>query len=82
MSLSKRRADLAKLRGEKPACSACKATLHRTPKILRFVACAWLVLMALTGRIHAYTFLTPIMVWPDGTIPMDLQFYIQHHHAD
>lgn len=40
---------------------------------LRFVALAWLMFITGATRIEAYTFWSPVSVWPDGTIPMDLQ---------
>jgi len=38
------------------------------------IAWVWLITFAWSARIQAYSFITnPPTVWPDGTVPMDLQ---------
>ena len=73
MILSITRATWVKLReGEVPS-SMRKNAGHRKANTLQFVAFTWLMFIAVSPRVQAYTFLTPMSVWPDGTIPMDLQ---------
>jgi len=47
---------------------------RRIRNLLRPIAWVWLFAFAWSARIQAYTFITnPPTVWPDGTVPMDLQ---------
>src|SRR2546427_10089351 len=47
---------------------------RRIRNFLRPIAWVWLFAFAWSARIQAYTFITnPPTVWPDGTVPMDLQ---------
>ena len=47
---------------------------HRILGLLRLVTCASLLCCALSAQVEAYVFISsPPTVWPNGTIPMDLQ---------
>ncbi|HEY5912223.1 MAG TPA: putative Ig domain-containing protein [Verrucomicrobiae bacterium] len=70
------RLDLAKRGWGKGLRYAPKTPDHRLLGLVRLVACASLLCCELSTRVEAYVFYpdtSPPTVWPNGTIPMDLQ---------
>src|SRR5258707_10472343 len=66
--------DQPSFQGEKGLCLLRNIRVQRLRSLLRLAACVLLICIASSARVRAYTFISnPPTVWPDGTIPMDLQ---------